>query len=162
MTRSLNTKCNLKHGFFSCDLSVDTIQVSVHVDTKRGKQSLREDIQQRTERYRTWNKHNNDPRQILDSMTVSGLSDSGDWLTSPEPNYRPKLFDDPRNPDSGKENMPPLEPVPMSVFIAGERECLSKMEKLLGTGANWEAHMTQQILLPRTSPPCILTSTQGP
>ena len=38
--------------------------------------------------------HNDDPRQILDSMTVSDLSDSGDWLPSPEPNYRPKLFDE--------------------------------------------------------------------
>ena len=95
MTRSLNTKCDFKHGCFSCNLSVNTIQLSVHVDTKRGKHTLREDRQQRTERYRTWNKHNDDPRQILDSMTVSVLLDSGDWLPSAEPNYRPKLFDDP-------------------------------------------------------------------
>ena len=86
-------------------------------------------------------------------MTVSDLLDSGDWLPSPEPNYRPKLFDDPRNPDSSKENMPPLEPVPMSVFNAREREFLNMMEKSLGTGDNWEAYMAQQILLPRTSSP---------
>ena len=86
-------------------------------------------------------------------MTVSDLSDSGDWLSSPEPNYRPKLFDDPRNPDSSKENMPPLEPALMSIFNAEEREFLNKMEKLLGTGNNWEAHVTQQIPLPRTSSP---------
>ena len=98
-------------------------------------------------------KDRNDPRQILDSMTVSDLLDSGDWLPSPEPNYGPKLFDDPRNPDSSKENMPPLEPILMSVFNAGEREFLNKMEKLLGTGNNWEAHVAQQILLPRTSSP---------
>ena len=153
MTRSLNTKCDFKHGFFSCDLPVDNVQVSVCVDTKRGKHTLREDRQQRTERYRTWNKHNDDPRQILDSITVSNLLDSGDWLPSPEHNYRPKLFDDPRNPDSSKENMPPLEPVPMSVFNAREREFLNKMKQLLGTGDNWEAHVAQQILLPRTSSP---------
>ena len=70
-------------------------------------------------------------------MTVSDLSDSGDWLPSPEPNYRPKLFDDPRNPDSSKENMPSLEPLPLSVFNAGEREFLNKTEKLLGTGDNF-------------------------
>ena len=75
----------------------------------------------------------------------------GDWLPSPEPNYRPKLFDDPRNPDSSKENMPPLEPVPMSVFNTAEREFLNKTEKVLGTGDNWESHVTQQILLHRTS-----------
>ena len=84
-------------------------------------------------------------------MTVSDLSDSGDWLPSPEPIYRPKLFDVPRNPDSSKENMPPLEPVPMSVFNAGERKFLNKMEKILGTGDNWERHVAQQIPLPWTS-----------
>ena len=30
-----------KHGFFSCDLPVDTIQVSVYVDTKQGKHTLK-------------------------------------------------------------------------------------------------------------------------
>ena len=120
MTRSINTKCSFKNGFFPCNLLVDTIQVSVQVDTKREKHTLREDRWQRMERYGTWKKHNDDPRQILDYMTVSDLSDSGDWLPSPEPNYRPKLFDDPRNLDSRKENIPPLEPVPMSVFNAAK------------------------------------------
>ena len=86
-------------------------------------------------------------------MTVGDLLDSGDWLPSPEPNYRPKLSNEPRNPDSSKENMPLIEPVPMSVFNAGEREFLNKMEKLLGTGDNWEGHVAQQILLPRTHSP---------
>ena len=40
----------------------------------------------------------------LTPMTVSNLSDSGDWIPSPEFNYKPKLFDDPRKPDSSKEN----------------------------------------------------------
>ena len=153
MTRSLNTKCYFKNGFFSCNLPVDAIQVSVHVDTKRGKHTLREDRWQRTERYRSWNKHSDGSRQILDSMTVSDLSDSGDWLPSPEPNYRPKLFHDARNPDSSKENMLPHEQVPMSVFNAREREFLNKTEKLLGTGDNWESHVAQQIPLPKTSSP---------
>ena len=86
-------------------------------------------------------------------MTVSDLSDSGDWLPSPESNYKPKSFDDPRNPDSSKEKMPPLEPIPMSIFNAGEQEFMNKTEKLLGTGDNWESHVAQQILLPRTSLP---------
>ena len=84
-------------------------------------------------------------------MTVSDLLDSGDWLPSPEFNYKSKLFDDPRNPESSKENMPSLEPIPMSIFNAGEQEFLNKTEKLLGTGDNWESHMAQQIPLPRTS-----------
>ena len=49
--------------------------------------------------------------------------------------------------------MPPLEPIPISVFNAEEREFLNKMEKLLGTADNWESHVAQQIPLPRTSSP---------
>ena len=119
MARSLNTKCNFKHGFFSCDLQVDTIQISVWVDTKHGKHTLREDRCQRTEKYKTWIKCNDDQRHIRDSMSVSDLSDSGDWIPSPEFNYKPKLFDDLRNPDSSKENMPPLEPISTSIFNTG-------------------------------------------
>ena len=141
MTRCLNTKCDFKHGFFSCDLPVDTIQVSVHVDTKWGKHTLKEDRHQRTERYRTWTKHNDDPRQILDSLTSSESSDSGAWLPTPEPDYRPKLFNDPRNPDSSKENMSPLEPVPMPVFNIEEKDFLDRTEKLIGTDNNSEAHV---------------------
>ena len=85
-------------------------------------------------------------------MTVSDLLGSGDWLPCPESNYKPKLFDDPRNPDSSKENRPPLEPTPMSIFNAGEWEFLNKMVKLLGTGDNWESHVAQ-VLLPRASSP---------
>ena len=120
MARSLNTKHDFKHGFFSCDLPVDAIQISVQVDTKCGKHTLREDICQRTEKYKTWVKHNDDQRQILDSITVSDLSDSGDWIPSPEFNYKPKLFDDPRNTDSSKENMPPLESIATPIFNTGE------------------------------------------
>ena len=103
MARSLNTKCDFKHGFFSCDLPVDSIQISVWVDTKCGKHTLREDTHQRTEKYKTWTKCSDALRHILDSMTMSDLSGSGDWLPSPESNYKPKLFDDPRNPDLVKK-----------------------------------------------------------
>ena len=61
-------------------------------------------------------------------MTVSYLSDSGDWIPSPEFNYKPKLFDDPRNSDSSKENMPPLEPIAMPIFNTGEQELLNRTE----------------------------------
>ena len=108
MTRSLNIKCDFKNGFLSCHLLVDTAQVSVHVDTKRGKHTLREDSQQRIERYQTWIKHNDDPRQILDSMTVSDLLDSGNWLSSPEPNYRPKFLMTPETQTQVKKRCPHL------------------------------------------------------
>ena len=100
IARCLNTKCDFKHGFLSGDLPVDTIQVSVHVDMKWGKHTLREDRHQRSKRYRTLTKCNDNPRQVLDSLTASDLSNSGAWPPTPEPEYRPQLFNDPRNPDS--------------------------------------------------------------
>ena len=117
MTRCLNTKCDFKRGFFLCNLPVDTILVSVHVDTKCRKHTLKEDRHQRKERYRT--KHNDDPKQVLDSLTASDLSNSGAWLPTPEHDYRPKLFSDPRNPDSSKENMPPIGISPYGYFQCG-------------------------------------------
>ena len=153
MARHLNTKCDFKHGFFSCDLPVDAVQISVWVDTKCRKHTLKEDRHQRTEKYETLVNHNNDQRQIVDSMTVTDLSNSGDWIPSPEFNYKPKLFDNPRNEDSSKENMPPLEPIATPIFNTGEWEFLNRTEKLLGTGNNWESHVAQQIPLPRTSSP---------
>ena len=95
-------------------------------------------------------------------MTVSNLSNSGDWIPSPEFNYKQKLFDDPRNSDSSRENMQPLESVAMPVFNTGEWEFLNRTEKLLDTENNWESHVAQQILLPRTSSPHILTNNWGP
>ena len=153
IARSLNTKCDFKHGFFSCDLSVDAVQISVWVDTRHGKHTLREDRCQQTEKYKTWVKHNDDQRQVLDSMMVSDLSNSGDWISHPEFNYKPKLFDDPRNADSSKENMPPLESIATPTFNTGEQEFLNRREKLLDTRNNWKSHVAQQILLPRPSSP---------
>ena len=77
MTRCLNTKCDFKHGFFLW-----------------GKHTLKEDRDQRIERYRTWAECNNDPRQVFNTLTASDISDSGAWLPTPEHDYRPKLFDD--------------------------------------------------------------------
>ena len=63
-------------------------------------------------------------------MTVSDLSNSGDWIPSPEFNYKPKHFDDPRNADSSKENMPPCEPIGTPIFNTGEWEFLNRTEKI--------------------------------
>ena len=49
--------------------------------------------------------------------------------------------------------MPPLESAPMTIFNVEERNFLDKTEKLVGTDNNWEAHLAQQIPLPRTSYP---------
>ena len=126
-----------------------------------GKHTLKVDRCQRTKRYRTWTKHN-DPRQVLDSLTGSDISNSGAWLPTPEHDYRPKLFDYPRKPDSSKENMPPLESAPMAIFNAEERNFLDKTEKLVGTDNNWEGHVAQQVPLTRTSSPSPNTDDKQP
>ena len=50
--------------------------------------------------------------------------------------------------------MPPLESVQIPVLNIKERDFLDQTEKLLGTDNRWEAHIAQQVPLPRTSSPC--------
>ena len=163
MARSLNSRCNFKKGFFTCNLPVDTVQLVVHVETKWGKDTLKEDKEKRMEKYRTWAKQTDrdNSRHVLDSLTPSVFSDSGAWLPTPEFNYRPKLFDDPRNSHSSKENMPPLESAPMPMLSVQESNFFDQTEKLLGKDNRWEAHIAQQVPLPRTSSPCPSSSQTG-
>ena len=81
-------------------------------------------------------------------------SDSGVWAPSQGFDYKPKLFDDTRNSQSSKENIPPLEPVPMPVLNIEEANFLNQTDKLLGRDHKWETHVAQQVPLPRTSSPC--------
>ena len=52
-----------------------------------------------------------------------------------------------------KKTMPLLEPVPMAIFNVEEKDFLDRTEKIIGTDSNWEAHVAQQIPLPRTNSP---------
>ena len=47
MARSLNSRCNFKNGFFTCDLPEDTILLVVKVKTKTGNHTLVEDTESR-------------------------------------------------------------------------------------------------------------------
>ena len=118
------------------------------------------------EKYRPWERHTKDneinARRKLDSLSPrkinnsSMTSDSGPWLPTPtEYEYRSKIFDDPRNLSSNKENaLPPLESVTIPTFKITEEEFLERTEKLLGKeDSKWEAHVAQQIPLPRASSP---------
>ena len=49
--------------------------------------------------------------------------------------------------------MPPLESIPMPVLNIKESDFLDRTEKLLDKDANWEAHVAQQVPLPRSSSP---------
>ena len=112
------------------------------------------------EKYRPWAKwtENDDSRQALESLTPSLSSDSGAWTPSQGFDYKPKLFDNPRNSHSSKENMPLLEPVPMPMLKIEEDNFLEWTDKLLGRDHKWETHVAQQLPLPRTSSPCPVTT----
>ena len=68
----------------------------------------------------------------LDSLTPSISSDSGAWLPTPQFDYKPKLFEDPRNSHSDKENIPPLESAPMPILNIEENDFLDRTEKSFG------------------------------
>ena len=156
MVRSLNSRCDFKQGFFTFNLPMDTVQLVMHVETKHWKHTLKEDKEKRMEKYKPWAKwtDKDSSRHDLDSLTPSVSSDSGAWLSTPESDYKPKLFDDPRNNNSSKENMPPLESSPMPMLNIDEADFHDWTEKLLGKDNRWEAHVAQQVSLPRTSSPC--------
>ena len=118
MARTLNSKCDFDKGFFTYDILKDAIQLVLKINTKLGKHTLTEEHERWMEKYRPWERHMEDnenntrrldslsPRKVNDS---SATSDSGPWLPTPtEFKYRPKIFDDPRNLSSDKDNVPPL------------------------------------------------------
>ena len=102
MARSLNSRCDFKQGFFTCNLLVDTVQLVVFVKTKCGKHILKEDKEKRREKYRPWAKwtDNDSSRWALDSLTLSISSDSGALIPTLGFDHKPKLFNDPRNSHS--------------------------------------------------------------
>ena len=118
------------------------------------KHTLKEDWEKRTEKYRPWERwtDNDSPRHALDSLTPSVTSDSGPWPPTPKFDYKPILFNNPRGTHSDKENMPSLKTTPMPVVNIKESDFLDRTEKLLGKD-KWEAHVAQQVPLPRSSSP---------
>ena len=84
-------------------------------------------------------------------------SDSGAWLLTPtEFEYIPKICNNTRNVSSDKENAPPLNSQTTPTFNnlnIMEDEFHDRIENLLGHETNWEAHVAQQIPLPRSSSP---------
>ena len=157
MARSLNSLRDFKQGFFTCNLQVDTVELVLKVKTRQGKHTLKEDRKKRMEKYKPQERwtddEKNSPRCKLDSLSPSITSDSGQWLPTPEFEYKPKLFSDPTNLSSDKENMPPLEPTLIPILNIEESDFLERIEKLLEKDNKWETHVAQQVPLPRSSSP---------
>ena len=92
MARSLNSRCDFKNRFFTCDLLEDTVLLVVKVKTKTGNNTLVEDTEKWTEKFRPWKKPTKDgkssPRELPRVLTPrkndnSMISDSGPCPSSP-------------------------------------------------------------------------------
>ena len=121
MARSVNSRCDFKNGFFTCDLPEDAVLLIVKVKTKTSNHNLVEDMEKQTGKFRLWRKPTKDgksiPRKLPGILTPrkndnSMTSDSGPCPSSPTENeYRPRFFDEPYCLSSDKENIPPTESV---------------------------------------------------
>ena len=121
MARSLNSICNFDNGFFTCDLSEDTVLLVLKVKTKTDNHTLVENTKKQTEKFRPWKKPTKDgktsPRKLPGVLSprknnISVISDSGPCPSSPtEMEYKPQFFDEPKCLSSNKENIPPLKSI---------------------------------------------------
>ena len=73
MERSLNSRCDFKNGFFTCNLPEDAVLLVVKVKTKTGNHTLVEDTEKQTEKFRPWKKPTKDgktsPRKLPGVLT---------------------------------------------------------------------------------------------
>ena len=51
MARSVNSRCDFKNGFFTCDLPEDAVLLILKVKTKTGNHTLVEDMEKQTEKF---------------------------------------------------------------------------------------------------------------
>ena len=162
MARSLNSRCNFKNGFFTCDLPEDAVLLVVKVKTKTGNHTLVEDTEKQTEKFRPWKKPTKDgessPRRLPGVLTPrknnnSMTSDSGPCPSSPtETEYKPKFFNEPEYLSSDKENVPPTESVtPPSLKNLSLEEGTNSNKN---EATSWEASVARNIVTtPRASSP---------
>ena len=64
MARSLNSRCDFKNGFFTCDLPEDTVLLILKVKTKTSNHTLVEDTEKQTEKFRPWKKPTKDGKPV--------------------------------------------------------------------------------------------------
>ena len=162
MARSLNSRCDFKNGFFTCDLPEDAILLILKVKIKTGNHTLVEDMEKQTEKFRPWKKPTTDGTPV--SQKLPGVltpqkndnsitSDSGPCPSSPTENeYKPRFFDEPDCLSSDKENIPPTESVtpPSLKNLSLEEGANDNKNK----ATSWEASVAKNIMMtPRASPP---------
>ena len=107
----------LPQDFFCIWHTIDAIQVVLKIKMKWGKHMLTEDQERRTEKYRPWEKCTQwviirpikrvEPISLKRVHDSGSSSDSGTWVqVGGDLEYTPKVFNDPKNTSSDKENDP--------------------------------------------------------
>ena len=115
MARHLNTNCDFTSGFFGCEIPRDTFQEVLKIKSKWGKHTLTEDWERRTKKYRPWGKHTQcikiGPMKRVEPISLRKVHDSGPssesgaWVQAARDlEFTPKIFNDPKNISSDKEN----------------------------------------------------------
>ena len=161
MARSLNSRCDFKNGFFTCDLPEDTVLLILKLKTQTGNHTLVEDMEKQTEMFRPWKKPIKDGKQVPQKLPGvltpwkndnSITSDSRPCPTPTENEYKPRFFDEPDCLSSDKENIPPIKsvtPPPLKNLSLEEEANDDKNEATL-----WEARVARNLMMtPRASSP---------
>ena len=179
MARHLNINCDITSDFFVCDIPRDAIQVVLKIRTKWGKHTLTEDCERRTEKCTQHIKigpmKRVEPIFLRNAHDSGSSSDSGSWVqVAGGLEFTPKIFNDPKNTCSDKENNPMnasqimltlndlnitdgtgpegLPKRPPNFVGQYCRMCMLKWHRCLSISElDWEDTVTQQ--MPRTSSP---------
>ena len=161
MARLLNSQCNFKNGFFSCNLPEDSVLLILKVKTKMGNHTLVEDTEKWTEKFHPWKKQVKDGKQVPQKLSgvltpkkndISVTLDPGPCLSPTEHEYKPRYFNEPEWLSSDKENMPPIESVtpPLLRNLSLEEENNEAKHE----ATSWEANVARNLdSLPRSSSP---------
>ena len=160
MARSLNSRCDLENGFFTCDLPEDTVLLILKVKTQTGNHTLVEDREKWTEKFQPWKKLIKDGKQVPQKLPGvltpqndnSITSDSGPFPSPTEHEYKPRFFDEPDCMSSDKENIPLTESVnPPSLRNLSLEEEADNNEN---EATLWEASVARNLVTtPRASSP---------
>ena len=161
MARSLNSRCDFKNGFFTCDLPEDAVLLILKVKTKKGNHTLVEDTEKQTEKFQPWKKPIKDGKQVPQKLPGvltawkndnSITSDSVPYPSLTEHEYKPRFFDEQDCISSDKENMPLTESVtPPSLRNLSLEEEADDNEN---EATSWEASVARKIMTtPRASSP---------
>ena len=114
----LNSQCDFKNSFFTCDLPEDAILLILKVKTQTGNHTLVEDTEKQTEKFCPWKKQTKHGKQVPPKLPGvltprkndnSVTSDSGPCPSPTEHKYKPRFFEEPERLSSDRENMPPIE-----------------------------------------------------